>query len=398
MERDVSEQIEEILRIGLRHGADGVFADTAFQDRAIAHGVTARRTRRRAVWLSSAAAGVAAVLAISFGISAVAHRQDPASTHDNPKVSDTSGDQSPFSWARGLPEGSPPMLAYVLDGLLHQGDTTVPVPGTQSEVIGEAQGGWVVASEYDDKQGTPIRTAYGVLTASGEFTKLPSDPYNGSVQVQAMSPGGNIFATGGALIDLRTLQVVGRTPENAQFASDWTRAGLMYLDSHQKMWLWNQGKAAVPVNGSFIAVAKNAAIGVTAPQSGCSRVTRIRDDGTLQGLYTGCDDNAPLSVSPGGRFVVTQGLGVIDVAASGASLGPLDIPAEVAGRWHGLVWWENDNAVLLSIVGSSRWSHQFGKANGTRPAVIVRCRLSSMLCQRAGPELSLDPSTWLDLR
>lgn len=393
----MSDRIEETLRTGMRHDADKVSAGTSFQDRAIAHSVASRRTRRRTLWMSTAA-GAAAVVAISVGVTAMAsHDRNVRSTHDNPPVTDTSGDQTPLEWARALPEGAPPTLAYVLDGTLHQGDTTEPVPGDQSEVIGKTQDGWLIFKESDNDQGLPARTAYGVLTASGEFKELPTDPYNGSVQVQALSPDEETFATGGALIDLRTLHVVGTTPDDAKFASDWTTAGLLYLDSDGKMWLWNQGSPAAPVNASFIAVARGAAIGVTDPQSGCGRVTQIDSDGMLQDLYTGCNDNAPLSVSPDGRFALTQGLGMVDVD-SGAVQATADIPGEVVAKWHGSVWWENDHSVLLSVLGPPAGRDQCGRANGPRPAVIVRCDVSSMTCQRAGPELWLDPSATLALK
>jgi hypothetical protein len=394
----MSEQIEELLRDGMRHGVDTLSADNAFQDRAIAHGVASRRTHRRTVWLSSAA-GAAAVLAISVSITAVAaHDRDPSSTHDIPPITDTPGDQSPLGWARRLPEGASPTLAYVLDGALHQGDTTVPVPGDRAEVIGDTVGGWLVFKESNDQHGNPTRTAYGVLTASGVFKELPADPYQGSVQVQALSPDGNTFATGGVLIDLRTLHIVGRTPNHARFASNWTTAGLLYLDGDNLWRLWNEGAPSVPVDAaSFTSVARDAAVAVTDKQGGCGRVVRIRQDGTLEDLYTGCDDSAPLSVSPDGRLTLTWGLGIVDVD-SGASLGAFDIPADVAAKWHGWAWWENDENVLLSVVGSPPWRDQVGDANGSRPAVIVRCDLSSMTCQRAGPELVLDPSTSLDLK
>lgn len=341
----------------------------------------------------------AAVVAITVGITAViSHSRDASSTHHDPPVTQPSGELSPLEWAQGLPSGASPTLAYILDGTLHQGNITVPVPGDQAELIGATASGWLVFQETDNRQGLPAQTGYGVLTRTGEFQKLPPDPYQGSVQVQALSPDGTTFATGGALIDLRTFQVVGRTPTDAYFAATWTTRGLLYFDSDNKTWLWNQGTAAVRVDASsFTDVARDAPIAVTDRQSGCGRVTQIRGDGTLKDLYIGCDATTPMTVSPDGRFALTKSLDVVDLN-SGEAVGALGIPAEVAKKSDWFGWWESDHSILFSLEGQPGSRNILGDATGSRPAVIVRCEVASESCQRAGPELSLDPSTALELK
>jgi hypothetical protein len=396
---DQTQEIEELLRIGMRHGVDTVSADAAFQDRAITHSHALRRHRRRTVRLVAVAGAAAAV--VVAGVTAMVSHDRGSSGIPNPPTVTPSDPHSPLAWAHSLSAGPPPSLAYILDGTLHQGQTTVPVPGDDAEVLGRTDGGWLVFEEHDDQQGIPTDTRYGVLTSSGKFEELPPDPYHGSVQVQALSPDGGTFATGGALIDLRTRQVIGKTPSNARFASDWTTEGLLYFDSHGKTWLWNEGSAPIPINASnYTSIARDAPVLVTVRQTRCGHVAEIRDHGSLEDLYTGCGNDAPISTSPDGRLAITRGLEVVDVD-SGSVLRRIDMPAGVATKWWHKVrglWWENDHSVLLSLVGSSPWRNQLGNENGRRPAVIVRCDVSGQACQRAGSELSLDPSTGLDLK
>jgi hypothetical protein len=398
---DQTQEIEELLRTGMREGVYPLSTDTTFHDRAIAHSLAVRRHRRRTRRLAAVACAAAGVVIVAGATALASHDRDNAGRPNPPPVVTTGDHQSPLAWARSLPEGAPPSLAYILNGALHQGNTTVPVGSQYAEVLGHTGEGWLVFEEDDDQQGIPADTRYGVLTPSGEFQELPPDPYRGSVQVQALSPDGRTFATGGALIDLRTRQVVGKTPSNARFASDWTTKGLLYLDSHHEAWLWNKGSAPVPIDASsYTSLARNAAVVVTARHAGCGRVSAIQDDGSLQDLYTACGDHAPISISPDGRLALTRALGIVDVD-SGSTLGRIDMPAEVAVKWwRGItgLWWENDHTVLLSAIGSPPWRDQVGEENGYRPAVVVRCDVSSLACQQAGPELSLDPSTALDLK
>jgi hypothetical protein len=295
----MTDQIEQLLRDRLPRAVSTLSADDDFCDRAITRAITrssdARRRRRRTWWRSSAAA--VAVAAVAVGTVLVAHDREAPGSHQ-PPVTDTRGNRSPLSWSRDLPEGERPALAYVLDGALHQADTTVPAPGDQTELLGRTGDGWLVFREDNDAQGLPTHTAYGVLTASGAFEKLPGDPYRGSVQVQALSPDGLTFASGGSLIDLRTHKI-GRTPPRARFASEWSTAGLLYQDARGHMWLWDEGADPVPVDiGS---IARGAPVGITYLEGTCRAVSRIRAGGTLDRLYEGCGEVAPVSVSPDGR-------------------------------------------------------------------------------------------------
>src|SRR4051812_5100113 len=141
----MTDQIEQLLRDRLPRAVSTVSADDEFWERAVTHSVGFRRGRRRTWWLSSAAV-VAAVMSVAVGVSVVAHdRRAPGS--QVPPVTHTRGERSPLGWARGLPAGAPPALAYVLDGTLHQGTTTVPAPGEQTEILGDVDGGWLVFRE-----------------------------------------------------------------------------------------------------------------------------------------------------------------------------------------------------------------------------------------------------------
>ncbi len=103
------------------------------------------------------------------------------------------------------------------------------------KLLGRTDGGWLVFEENDDNQGIQQTPATASSPPSGSSSNYLQNPYLGSVEVQALSPDGTTFASGGALIDLSTRQVIGKTPSNARFASDLDyRKACWYFDSQQR--------------------------------------------------------------------------------------------------------------------------------------------------------------------
>lgn len=393
----MTEPIEEYLRTQMRQQVDTIVVEDTFTSLLLdgaRGGGRRRRARRRFGWALVAVSSAAAVT-VSL-ILALGGQTSPRPS-DGIAANGSNGPSSAMAWAMRLPAGAPSALAYISGGFLHAGEQTIPVPGREWEVIGRTVGGWLIFVGHLDEHGLPTRSSYGVLTPTGEYQQLPGDGYRGSAQVQALSPSGRLFATGGTVLDVASSGVIARVPKAAQYANLWGTQGLIYLDRGNRPFQWIPGHRPVPLESDIVSVATHSAAAVTAASGGCASLVQIAPNGSFHQLYRGCGTRTPLSVSPDGHLAVTSRLHLVD-AATGAITDPLNLPATVAAGWNRDVWWEGNNTVLFPLFGQALSRDDQGQIDGPRSAVLVRCTVTTGTCQRAGTRLQLSPSEDLQLR
>jgi RNA polymerase sigma factor (sigma-70 family) len=368
---------EEQLRASMEAAADPVHADPELVGRVIEQSRSARQQRRRSWWLSGCAAALTALVGASLIF--LDGSEDSPPEPDLPRLIEV----DPIMWARQLPRGPPIRLPYVVDGGLHVPGKGTLLPGEAGAVIGKTSAGWLVAVERftePRKGGLPDVTLYGILTAEGRFEPLPRDPYHGSPGVQALSPDGELFAMGGALIDVAQREVVGRTPEDALIASQWTAIGLLYrrgLDASS--WLWRPGNRPIRLPAIVWEIAATAPVGLTSSRDGCTNVVHLAADGGVDATYEGCAAGAspPVSLSPSGAYALTADLDVLDVDEG--TVTPFELPSSGIVEPDQLGWEDNDHFVLPVE----------SRETMTRDRVVfVRCSTATNECERAGAEFT----------
>lgn len=385
----MARSLEELLRSGMDEATTSVRADDELLGRMIDNGRTARIRRRRTTWI-----GVAVATVVVAGASQVPLPRSDDNGADAPRPGPTMS-QYPLDWAKSLPVGSPTELSYIAHGTLHSGDLEVPLPGDDSGLYGENRDGWLVAVEYHNDRGIPVDGAHGVVSANGKFERLPPDPYDGAVQVEALSPDGRLFAEGRALIDVDSRTIVGQLPDNAFYSSEWIDAGLLYHDrtENPSYWLWNPGGAPIRLDADLRwEVTTSGRTRVTT--NGCAQLVQLQADGSLTPIHPACIEHRPLSLSPGGTYLLTRDFHVITTADGSVEPFP-GIPEEVVRR--GWIWWEDEDHFIVSAEGTDSTRGSMGDPVGPLHAILVRCSISTRECERASDRFMLTASDQLDL-
>jgi RNA polymerase sigma factor (sigma-70 family) len=372
------QRTEEQLRASLGTAADPIRADAELIARVIEESRWARRQRRRTSWLTACVATVIALVGAGLVI-LDGSGGDSLPEPDPPQLIEV----DPVRWARQLPQGAPIRIPYTVGADLHIPGQQTDLPGRVRAVIGKTPAGWLVAVDgttMPRKGGLPAMTLYGLVTAEGTFEFLPRDPYKGSPGVRALSPDGELFALGGALVDVATGRVVGRTPQSAIIASVWTPVGLVYLSRLDGSdWLWRPGSRPTPLGVRVWATATTAPVVLTVSRDGCTSVAHLRADGGIVTADGGCLTGAstPFWLSPSGAYAVTADLGVLDV--TDGIVTPFELPSSgIAGPEQ--LGWEDDDHFVLPVES---------RETGSRDRVVfVRCSVASHNCERAGPEFT----------
>lgn len=388
----MSSSLEDFLRSSMRDATGSVRADEEYLGRVVGQSRRARRRRQRVTWIGVAATAIAVIV----GVSLLPPVLTGSSTQTDGTASPAPSNADPLEWARSLPEGSPSRLAYMAGSVLHSGELSVPVPGDvdSAELIGSTSQGWLIFVEHLDKAGMPTQTRYGILTADGRFEALPDDPYGGSPEVQALSPSGELFATGGALINLTSRSVVGQVPD-ARYATEWGAAGLEYLATDGPSWLWNPGQKPMQLGASLERLAANARRAVTTPQGGCAEIVDVGADGSLHTAYRACAADQPVLLSPGGTYALTRNFSVVDV-----DQGTVEALAGLPDRvvQHGAAWWEDDTHLIVPAESPPASRTDDGAASGPRTVILVRCSIAPAECERASQEFKMPYWQYLDLK
>ena len=368
---------EEQLRSSMEAAVDPVRADVELIARAIEESRRAGGQRGRSWWL--AGCGVALTALVGAGLVYLDGSDDSLPEPDPPPFVEV----DPIGWARQLPQGPPIRLAYVADYSVHIPGrrAPLPLPRDVGMVIGKTSAGWLVTVNRvirPRKGGLPVVPQYGLATAEGAIDLLPQDPYHGSPVVQALSPDGEMFAMGGALVDVAQRRVVGRTPAGAIFATEWTPIGLLYMSPPgASSWLWQPGSPPTRLPARVWQTAETAPVGLTASRGNCTSVVRLTAHGGVDLVYDGCASEAssPISLSPDGSYALTSDPGVLDVDEGIVTAFELPMNG-IAGE---LGWEDNDHFVFPVE----------SRATAKRDRVVfVRCSVAMHECERAGPEFT----------
>lgn len=366
---------EEQLRSSMEAAVDPVRADVELVTRVIQESRRARRQRLQSWRLTGCAAALAALVGVSLIYLDVS--DDSLPEPDPPPLIKV----DPIAWARQLPQGPPIRLSYVVDERVHVPGRRAPLPREASMVIGKTSAGWLVAVNRvirPRKGGLPGVPQYGLVTKGRAIELLPQDPYHGSPVVQALSPDGELFAMGGALVDVAQRRVVGRTPPGAMFSMKWTSIGLLYMSpAAASTWLWRPGTPPIRLPVRVWEAAATAPVGLAASRGDCMKVVQLAADGGVAVAYDGCASGAssPVSLSPDGSYALTSEAGVLDLDEDIVT--PFELPLSgVAGE----LGWEDNDRFVFPV--ESR------ETNKRDRVVFVRCSISTHECDRAGPEFT----------
>jgi RNA polymerase sigma factor (sigma-70 family) len=369
---------EEQLRSSMEAAVDPVRADVELIARVIEDSRRARRQRRQSWWLTGC--GAAALIAlVGAGLVYLDGSDDSLPEPDPPAFVEV----DPIGWTRQLPQGPPIRLAYVANYRVHVPGrrAPLPLPRDVGMIVGKTSAGWLVTVNRTirpRKGGLPVVLQYGLATAEGVIERLPQDPYHGSPAVQALSPDGQLFAMGGALVDVAQRRVVGRTPADAIFATEWTPTGLLYMNPEgASSWLWQPGSPPTRLPVRVWQTAETEPVGLTASRGDCTSVVRLTADGGVDVVYDGCasDASSPISLSPDGAYALTADPGVLDLDEGIVTAFELPMNG-IAGE---LGWEDNDHFVFPV---ESRETDKRDRA------VFVRCSIATRECERAGPEFT----------
>lgn len=346
---------------------------------------TRRRRLRTAGWVAAATVTTAVSVIVSV---ALAGRADDAQLDPVQPVTRTAA--TPLEeWAHLLPEGAPPAVPFALGTTLYDRSHRVSFPSgsTGGGVVGRVQGGWLILVEQVRTSPYRFRSWFGVLTPSGDFTRLPESRSGLYVQEAAVDPDGALVATE-VVVDVATNDVVTEVPNlpGSLMALGWSPLGITYDSSGSEgtrgTWVWDPGDDPVRTDVELSQVVPGSTHALAGGRFGddCSDVVDVRSSGGTRRLWRGCGDDSPVVLSPDGQHAITRDGGIIDVRT-----GSVDRIEGVGPALPGGIGWEEDEHILFHVRGS-----------GDGEVVIVRCSITTLTCERAGNELRVGPRESLE--
>jgi len=303
----------------------------------------------------------------------------PGASHKPPTSSEATG--SPMDWASSLPLGEAPEVPYLVGVDLHlPSGQVIDLDGSGAGIVGASNVGTVLLVETEDSNGTPFSSRYVVVSDDGVVTELPISTRT-PVQEAAISPDEELMAAHTSVTKLQDLSAVAAMPEDAELLVAWTNSGIVYHAHRDGYFLWQPGGQEPPIKldghpGVFL---NGTDIGLRG-RHGCSQVVQLQPDGTINPRYEICEGQRLHTVSPAGNWAITLDLELVDVRTG--TVAPLD-HANV-GRIHvgADTRWLSENEVLLTITSPE------GEGPVSR-AVLVRCRLTDNVCERATDALDV---------
>lgn len=246
-----------------------------------------------------------------------------------------------YSALAALQRGAPPEVPYAVGTTLHlPGGTRVPLDGTSVEVLDATPRGTMLLVERDDPA---FDTDYVWVRPDGTRTVLP-DTLSHGVQDAVVSPDGRLFAHGGEVVDLRDGSVVAKIPRAATILTGWVQGGIVY-GGRRTTYLWRPGHEPFRLD-AWTSFPNRSDVGLVA-RHGCRKVVHVYP-GTdyTEEWGTQCGRPTALTVSPGGEWLVTRDLRIVDAAQETSwapAGGPVSIPS-----WPG-THWESDHVVLVAL-------------------------------------------------
>jgi hypothetical protein len=337
----------------------------------LAAGRTSLRVRRR-----RALGGSVAALAVVAGLAAAVVQRDdtvpqPAVPSPSPTPSPTPSEETETiatgAWVGGLPVGDPPEVPYLAGTtvVLPDGSRVQTGGNAGAGVIGLTVAGLVLLVESETEQPYSFSSRYVLVTNAGRLRELPFSTLTADGAQEALiSPDGTQFTSGGDIVDIRDLSVVGRVPDEADILDWWTPTGIIY-GAGRYTYLWPVGGEPRRLpdfpgqfpNGTDIGldgceVVRLDATGATTPISQCLV------DGQRRSSFL-------RSVSPSGRWALSRDLGLVDTV-TGETRYLAGAPVDPSPYAFDKVWWDGDSHLLLPIFGR-----------------LVRCDTATASCELA---------------
>jgi hypothetical protein len=267
------------------------------------------------------------------------------------------------TWVDSLPEGEPPSVPYAVGSTLRlPAGAAVPLEGDDVEIVGVTHRGTMLFLEGE---------GHVWVEPDGTVADQPDEQWAG-VQDAAVAPSGRWFASGRAIVDLRSGSVVAELPRDAAVITGWTRRGLVYTDRVGREFIKPVRAPGFRIR-PYVWFPGRAPVGLTR-WHGCWSVVRVNDDDDRSRWQRVCDTAGALTVSPDARWVVTRDLGVRTVR--GRLHGHLaGAPLRVVGPPLA-AYWTSKREVLIAL-----------------PGAVVLCDVRDLACERA-----LDREAVLPLR
>ena len=262
------------------------------------------------------------------------------------------------AWVQSLPAGEPPHVPFAVGMNLHlPGGESVRLDGTSVEIFGVTPRGTMLLVERDNPA---FATDYVWVRPDGTRSVLP-DTLSDGVQDAVVSPDGRWFAQGRSVVDLRDGSVIAPIPESATVLTGWVDGGVVYGD-RRTTYLWEPGTAPFALH-EWTWFPNRTDVGLVR-RGRCRAVVHVYPGtGYTEEWGTQCGQPNPLTVSPGGEWILDRDLRLVDAAQEKArpvAGGPVNLAA-----WT-TTYWETQHEVLVAL------------STG-----VVRCDAMQRTCERA---------------
>ena len=276
-----------------------------------------------------------------------------------------------------LARGADIAIPHIEDGDFVDGDRRVELPGTVARVIGEAGGGWLVATNNVDRKRNrrvvrvePDGTVVDVLRDIEVSTVILSADGSTLAWQATVSRGRKVVTYAASAADGTLIGTKGPGPYVSLLD---VAADRVLLGAGKRVLQWK------PATGRQRTLVKKQAGSASIEhdllsiytkdpyRGGCTKLVRLSDPGTK--LWRSCRERVE-EISPDGSRIAT-----VDLLADG--IGPGRVwERETGGRllasyttsWFGTIGWESPATMLLAV-------------NGTRKTSTVRCELGA--CENA---------------
>jgi hypothetical protein len=373
---------ETLLREALAQETRHVAADAAFVNATLDHSVASlRKTRRRQLALTVSA--VAAVVGIvGWQAPSMVDNESPGPT----RHSDSARVDDGYAWAQSLPRGADADVAYVDRGTLVIGSKKVDLGKQESDyhLLGSLPGGWLAEKWVPGAQPNAYAVIYGFLSTDGEYSPYASVGRRIDVAGAAVSGDGRTVAYEGVVV--RTgLQpngkidpsaagsVVAHLPDDAVEIVGWA-GGFVYRDAQDRFWAWSPGDMSVEQRWD---AAVPDGFGYTRDGE-CVTVSPASLPASASVSFRLCGLGVPLTVSPDNYALMSSRQFVnLEAGVDFLTLPDSVDPSRLQQRW------ESGDSVILAVPDDT-----VGKPHSV---VLVRCTVSSGLCERASNRLTSIP-------
>ncbi len=315
---DTNSRLEQELSNALRASARLDPVSEEFVSRALRAGQRSQHRRRFAY--AGAAVAAATVLVASATVvprmleDAQTGRDSAAVPNETVRTRQSADPETLFAWARGLPLGAAPDSTYLAGTRLVSAGGTLPLDGTDADLVGAIDGGYLVLLEREEENPYSFYSGLVRVATNGSTTRLPAG--EGGVQGEVISPDGSLVAYGRHVVRVSDLAVVADLPGEATLLEGWSDHGIVFYDDGGSAWLWQPGQDPRPLSeriGGRVSASGRTFIA----SGGCSVVQEIAASGEVSRLLENCGLGRPLSLSPSGDALLTSSGTFVAVPSGG---------------------------------------------------------------------------------